>query len=120
VVRVSDERSLDQTVDQIGDEVRPALEERRQQLESQLGDLQVDDLAKTKDENFADGAQVAAEQDEVMALATDLRSQLEDVQRALDKLDAGTYGICEVCGERIPDARLEAMPAARYCMRHAG
>ena len=55
-----------------------------------------------------------------MALATDLRSQLDDVQRALEKLDAGTYGRCEVCDEPIGDERLAVMPAARYCMVHAG
>ena len=37
-------------------------------------------------------------------------------QRALDKLDAGTYGTCEACGEAIAAARLEAMPATRYCI----
>ena len=66
--------------------------------------------------NFADSGQVAAEQGEIMALATDLRDQLDDVERALAKLDAGTYGQCEVCGEPIADARLEAMPATRFCI----
>jgi DnaK suppressor protein len=37
----------------------------------------------------------------------------------LGKLDAGTYGMCESCGEPIGDDRLEAMPAARFCMLHA-
>jgi len=35
------------------------------------------------------------------------------------KLDAGTYGLCEACGKTIGDARLEAMPAARFCIEHA-
>ena len=39
-----------------------------------------------------------------------------DIEDALAKFDAGTYGECEVCGQRIPEARLEAMPAARVCI----
>jgi len=101
-------------------EQREGLEGQRVQLETTLGDLHVDDLAETQDSNFADGGQVAAEQDEIMALANDLRAQLDDVQHALGKLDAGAYGVCEVCGESIPDDRLAALPATRFCMQHAG
>jgi DnaK suppressor protein len=104
---------------EIHDTSREELEAEESRLEARLGELHADDLAETQDDNFADGGQVAAEQDEIMALASDLRTQLEDVQRALGKLDAGTYGICEACGERIGDDRLEAMPAARFCMLHA-
>ncbi len=102
------------------DEQRAGLEGQREQLETTLGELQVDDLADTQDSNFADGGQVAAEQDEIMALANDLRAQLDDVQHALGKLDSGAYGVCEVCGEPIPDDRLAALPATRFCMQHAG
>jgi DnaK suppressor protein len=101
-------------------ESRRELEDEQTRLEARLGELQADDLAETQDVNFADGAQVAAEQDEVMALQTELRSQLDDVQLALGKLDAGTYGLCEVCNAEIADDRLEAMPTARFCMLHAG
>ena len=90
------------------------------QLASQLDELHVGDPAEAHDENFADSGQVAAEQGENMALAGRLREQLDDVARALDKLDAGTYGLCEACGEPISADRLEAMPAARYCIHHAG
>jgi RNA polymerase-binding transcription factor DksA len=45
---------------------------------------------------------------------------LDDVERALSKLDDGSYGQCEVCGAPISDARLEAMPATRFCIDHAG
>ena len=38
---------------------------------------------------------------------------------AITRLDEGTYGTCEVCGQPIAPARLEAMPATRYCINHA-
>ncbi|MEY2405142.1 MAG: hypothetical protein QOG39_58, partial [Acidimicrobiaceae bacterium] len=63
--------------------------------------------------------QVAAEQGETRVLAASLQDQLADVELALEKLAAGSYGKCEVCGEDITDARLVAMPASRYCIKHA-
>lgn len=38
----------------------------------------------------------------------------------LEGMDRGTYGRCTVCGERIPDERLEALPDTAYCVRDAG
>jgi DnaK suppressor protein len=99
---------------------RGTLVHEREQLVSEIDDLHVGDPTEARDENFADSGQVAAEQGESMALAGRLREQLDDVARALDKLDAGTYGLCEACGEAITADRLEAMPAARYCILHAG
>ena len=71
------------------------------------------------DDNFADSGQVAAEQGENKVLAAPLRAELDEVERALAKLDDGTYGRCEICGEPIAEARLEAMPATRFCIDHA-
>ena len=78
----------------------------------ELGDLNYDS-------NFADSSQVTAERGEAEALAGTLRESLGEVERALAKLDEGTYVVCEKCGEQIAPARLEAMPAARYCINCA-
>jgi DnaK suppressor protein len=96
-------------------EVRAALEAERAELTAQLaehGDVGFD-------ENFADSGQVAAEQGEHRAIVGHLQDTLRDVAAALAKLDSGTYGKCEVCGEDIAEARLEAMPATKYCIKHA-
>jgi len=42
--------------------------------------------------------------------------ELQEVNAALQRLDEGSYGVCEVCQQPIPDARLEASPATRYCV----
>ncbi len=68
------------------------------------------------DEGFADSGQVTAERGEVDALATSLLEGLREVDDALAKFDAGTYGKCETCGEQIAETRLEAIPSARFCM----
>jgi RNA polymerase-binding transcription factor DksA len=103
-----------------GDARRVLLLDEQDHLVAEIDELHVGDPTEAHDENFADSGQVAAEQGENMALAGKLREQLDDVGRALDKLDAGTYGLCEVCGEAISADRLEAMPAARHCILHAG
>ena len=95
--------------------VRASLEEERTQLTEQLSELDGGDF----DENFADSGQVAAEQGEAHALASSLQEQLDAVEHALVKLDDGSYGLCERCQETIPAARLEAMPASRFCIDHA-
>lgn len=68
------------------------------------------------DEGFADSGQVTAERGQVEALTGKLAAPLADLDDALAKLDAGTYGTCESCGHTIPEARLEAVPSARYCI----
>jgi DnaK suppressor protein len=91
--------------------VREVLEEERTVLRSQLDELGVVEY----DENFADSGQVAAEQGENKALVNQLEETLREVERALAKLDEGNYGSCETCGKEIGEARLEAMPATRFC-----
>jgi DnaK suppressor protein len=96
--------------------LRASLEEERDQLREQLSDLGAVDY----DENFADSGQVAAEQGENRTLIVQLGEALTEVERALGKLDTGGYGRCEKCGREIGEARLEAMPATRYCIDDAG
>jgi DnaK suppressor protein len=95
------------------DNTRAALEQEREQLRHQLADLGEE---TSHDENFADSGQVAAEQGEHRALIGQLEETLVAVEQALVKLDAGTYGVCESCGKAIAEARLEAMPATRFCI----
>jgi DnaK suppressor protein len=100
--------------------VRGDLTDERVRLEAQIASLEPGHGAASPDfdDNFADSGQVAAEQGENKALASQLRTELDEVERALAKLDDGTYGRCETCGQAIVAARLEAMPAARYCIDH--
>jgi DnaK suppressor protein len=104
----------------VQDDARALLEAERAHLQTQLEELSTDATeALSFDENFADSAQVAAEQGENRALAMSLRDQLAEVDRALDRLDNGTYGRCANCGESINAERLAAMPAAPHCIKCA-
>jgi DnaK suppressor protein len=100
---------------------RKVLEEERESLREQLRDLGVnlDDPASVElqfDQGFADIAQTTVERNRVLSIAEGLRTNLEDVEHALRRMDAGTYGTCENCGREIAEERLEAIPFARLCI----
>jgi RNA polymerase-binding transcription factor DksA len=99
---------------------RQLLEDERRQLQSELSELGHGEGGGLEyDSNFADTSQVTAERGEADALAGQLQETLDEVALALGRLEDGTYGSCEVCGVAIAPARLEAMPATRYCINHA-
>lgn len=68
------------------------------------------------DEHDPDGATIAFERAQVDALARDAAARVEEVDAALARLDAGTYGVCEACAQPIAAGRLEARPTARTCV----
>ncbi|HUR22768.1 MAG TPA: TraR/DksA C4-type zinc finger protein [Acidimicrobiales bacterium] len=101
-------------------DLRASLEQERSDLRARLAEMGLlsgGDLAF--DQNFADSSQVTAERGEVEALAGNLRESLSDVEDALVKLENGTFGVCEACGQPISPDRLEAKPAAKLCMECA-
>lgn len=104
---------------QLQSTLRFQLEELQSHLLAQIADLGVGDVGMSFDENFADSGQVAAEQGESRSLANQLHDTLGEVERALGRLEDGTYGTCVQCGAEINEARLEAMPATPYCINCA-
>ncbi len=99
---------------------RHALTEARDQLVQQIQELTPGhEVSLDFDADFADRAQVAAEQDENRSLAGSLQQQLSQIDAALARIEEGTYGLCKVCGDAIGEARLEVMPATPYCINHA-
>ena len=103
-------------------ELRRTLEAERASLRKQLSDLGVRENSTTLSgdldlgDSFSDQGHATAERAEVLGLADGLFKTMADVDAALERIDAGTYGTCERCGEEIGDARLEARPWSRYCV----
>jgi DnaK suppressor protein len=99
-------------------ELKRRLEEEKQNLDRQLADYGAsgDGIDVAVGEGFADSGQATAERTETLGIVETLRSQLAEVVAALDRLERGTYGRCDRCGNEIPEARLEAVPAARLCV----
>jgi DnaK suppressor protein len=104
-------------------ELRRALEAQRDDLREEIGALGAapdsDDLTFVDDAGFADRSHSTEERSRAIALVRAHRATLRAVEHALRRIDEGTYGTCERCGEPIAVERLEAIPWAVLCIRHA-
>jgi DnaK suppressor protein len=78
-------------------------------LEHEPGDVQFD-------EEGGEGGTSNVDRELDLVLSAQARAAIAEIERALAKLDAGTYGNCEQCGTAIPEARLEALPHAALCV----
>ena len=96
-------------------EVRRELEERRDRTQERVADL-----AKRPErgsaQGFGNGTTEAISRLTEIGVGTSLEEGLARTERALAKLDEGTYGRCDGCGEPIMPARLEAMPDSVLCV----
>jgi len=77
--------------------------------EMEPGDIQFD-------EESGEGGTVTVDRERDLALSAQALAAVEEIDDALLKMERGTYGVCESCGELIPAARLEALPYARLCV----
>jgi RNA polymerase-binding protein DksA len=68
------------------------------------------------DEHDPEGATIAFERQQVVALLEQARRRLADVEAAVRAVEAGIYGMCETCGRPIGAERLAARPATRTCI----
>jgi DnaK suppressor protein len=68
------------------------------------------------DEESGEGDTLAVERERDLTLSAQARDAVEQIDLALAKMDAGTYGLCESCGSTIPEERLEALPHAALCV----
>jgi DnaK suppressor protein len=73
-------------------------------------------LGATDDEHDPEGATIAFERAQVASLLEQARSHLADLDEAIRRVEAGTYGRCDDCGQPITAERLAARPAARTCI----
>ncbi|MGB8651488.1 MAG: TraR/DksA C4-type zinc finger protein [Mycobacteriales bacterium] len=99
-------------------DVRKQLEAHARELRGEIDDAEEQNAALKRDAGSegtgdeADAGSKTFEREHEMSLANNSRDLLLQVERALARLDAGTYGRCENCGNPIPKARLQALPAA--------
>jgi len=94
---------------------RDTYERQAKQLRAEADSLVMDlDPGDVQfDEESGEGDTIAVERGRDLALAARALEMIEEIDHALSKFDGGTYGICEVSGEPIPQERLEAIPWAR-------
>lgn len=106
---------------------RAILEEERDRKRALLESLRRDIASvsaarldsNVDDEHDPEGTTIAFELSQASALLERSRSGLEQIEAALDRIAAGRYGMCVVCGAAIAEGRLEARPWTPYCIEHA-
>jgi RNA polymerase-binding transcription factor DksA len=106
---------------------RTLLESERTRLQSILDSLRQETANVTSDGGtFSEGAvdqhpadmgTETFELEKDLSIQNNVEAELADITWALKRVDEGTYGVCEACGRKIVKARLEVMPAARFCVK---
>ena len=103
-----------------------ALYEERETYTRQATSLraEADQLAQDRDpgdvqfdEESGQGDTMNVERERDLALSAQALAAVEEIDRAIAKIDDGTYGVCEKCGENIPKERLKALPYAALCVK---
>lgn len=100
------------------EEFREKLMERRRHILDQLGHYEeaLAWLEQSRPPEFSEEAQEEAAANSLKALDEQERRELDDIQRALRKIDEGTFGACERCEGEIGLSRLRALPMVRLCI----
>jgi DnaK suppressor protein len=104
------------------DEARGTLTAKLAEIDEQMATMEkkpVDQGSISFGKRIGEGTSMAVDRLAQVAVHDQLRGTRVDVVRALEKLDDGTYGICDVCGQPIAEGRLEALPWAVLCVEDA-
>jgi DnaK suppressor protein len=110
----------------LGDLKKRLLEER-EELQRQAAEIEessfgggqselTGDIASF-DEEFADAGTATFERERDLSLSNNIRDLTDKIDRALERIEQGSYGLCERCGRPIEKARIKALPYATLCIR---
>lgn len=106
---------------------RKELEDERDQLRRQFSEIEESSLGASQselsgevasfDEEYADAGTDTFERERDLSLSNNIRDLIDKIDRALERIDAGAYGVCERCGRPIEKARIKALPYATLCIK---
>ena len=109
-------------------ELRARLEEERVELDTQLTTIVEDTFATAQsdlsgdvglDDEPADAGTATFEREKDLSIENNVRDLLQKIERALRRIDEGTYGVCDICGKPIEKARIKALPYVDLCIKDA-
>jgi DnaK suppressor protein len=109
-------------------DLKDRLVTERAELQAQLTTLEEETFASTQselsgdvglDDEVADAGTATFEREKDLSIENNVRDLMSKVDRALERFEAGTYGLCVVCGKPIAKDRLKALPYADLCIRDA-
>jgi len=108
------------------DELKERLLAERKDLQAQLDELEQLSFGSDQseisgemgfDEEYADAGTATFERERDLSLVNNLHDLMERIDKALAKIDEGTYGLCDRCGRPIEKLRLKALPYANLCIK---
>jgi len=86
------------------------------QREQDEGSSETGGELSSVDQHPGDSGTETFEMEKNVSLLEQVDDELQEIEAAAQRLERGTYGTCQACGKPIGDARLEAMPATRFCV----
>jgi RNA polymerase-binding transcription factor DksA len=107
-------------------ELKQRLIEERQDLQRQYEEIEESSFSTDQtdltgemgfDEEYADAGTATFERERDLSLVNNLRDLMERIDKALVKIQDGTYGLCDRCGKPIEKARIKALPYANLCLK---
>jgi RNA polymerase-binding protein DksA len=98
---------------------KEALLAERERVVHAIGSIETEEMPLSGDDEIADSAAVTLDREIDSALEENSEHVLAEIDAALERIEAGTYGTCEDCGRPIGEERLEALPWARLCIDDA-
>jgi RNA polymerase-binding protein DksA len=110
------------------DDFASRLRDERAELSDQLTTIEDQAFAATQsdisgdvgiDDESADAGTATFEREKELSIEQNVRDLIQKIDRALKRIEAGTYGICDRCGKPIEKARLKALPYVDLCIKDA-
>jgi RNA polymerase-binding protein DksA len=105
--------------------IRAQLESERTELQKQQAELESDSFDGSQsemtgevglDDDFADAGTATFDRERDLSIRNNIRDLIEQINRAIARIDEGNYGTCERCGNPIDAARIKALPHALLCL----
>lgn len=108
-------------------DLKKRLLDERQELQRQAAEIEESSFGGAQseltgdiasfDEEFADAGTATFERERDLSLSNNIRDLTDKIDRALERIEEGTYGLCERCGRPIEKARIKALPYATLCIK---
>jgi DnaK suppressor protein len=108
-------------------DMRTQLRDERLELERQMAEIEEGSFGTPQselsgdvasfDEEYADAGTATFERERDLSLSNNIRDLIEKIDKALERIEDGTYGLCERCGRPIEKARIKALPYASLCIK---
>lgn len=107
-------------------DIKKRLQKEREELEKQFAEIEQSSFGTPQseisgemsfDEEYADSGSFTFERERDLSLSNNIRDLMEKIDRALGRIESGTYGLCERCGRPIEKPRIKALPYASLCIK---